>query len=99
MTSLGLEPTRPPERGRALLPSPGLRRRLRMEQGVRLVLGAVALLSVAVTVAIALSLMRPALEFFREVAVAEFLSGTTWAPLFAPAQFGVCGRLSPERSW
>lgn len=56
---------------------------------MRVLLGAVALLSVLVTVAIALSLLRPAFEFFAEVPVSEFLTGTTWAPLFEPPRFGV----------
>jgi phosphate transport system permease protein len=46
-------------------------------------------LTVAVTVAIFLSLLFPALEFFREVSVWDFLSGTRWAPNFADADFGV----------
>jgi phosphate transport system permease protein len=45
--------------------------------------------SVATTVAIAVSLLRPTLEFFGDIPVGEFFSGTTWAPLFRPAQFGV----------
>jgi len=72
-----------------LLPSPSLRRRLRAERAIRSVLGTIALLSVAVTVAIAISLLRPALEFFGDVPLDEFLTGTTWAPLFVPAKFGV----------
>ena len=31
----------------------------------------------------------PAVEFFREVSPWDFLTGTTWAPLFEPAHFGV----------
>jgi phosphate transport system permease protein len=31
----------------------------------------------------------PAIDFFREVNPWEFLTGTTWAPLFLDAQFGV----------
>lgn len=89
MTSAGPEPTPALEWGSVLLPSPHLRRGLLVERAVRLLLGGVALLSVAVTAAIALSLFRPAIEFFGEVPIGEFLTGTTWAPLFAPAQFGV----------
>jgi phosphate transport system permease protein len=48
-----------------------------------------AMVSVATTVAIAVSLLRPTLEFFGDIPVGEFFSGTTWAPLFRPAQFGV----------
>jgi phosphate transport system permease protein len=41
-----------------------------------------ALLSVLVTVGIVLSLLLPALSFFREVSVSEFLFGTRWTPRF-----------------
>ncbi|MGQ0824907.1 MAG: phosphate ABC transporter permease subunit PstC [Actinomycetota bacterium] len=60
-----------------------------MERGVKICLFFVALVSVAVTIAIVLSLLRPALEFFGEVSLHEFFTGTTWAPLFVPAHFGV----------
>ena len=36
-----------------------------------------------------MALFVPAFEFFQEVSIADFLSGTTWAPLFEPASFGV----------
>lgn len=52
-------------------------------------LGGSAALSVGVTVAIVVALVRPALDFFREVPVGEFLTGTRWAPTFADADFGV----------
>jgi phosphate transport system permease protein len=40
-------------------------------------------------VAIFGSLLFPAVDFFREVSVWEFLTGTRWAPRFADADFGV----------
>lgn len=46
-------------------------------------------LSVAVTTAIVLALLGPAIGFFREVPIWEFLTGTTWAPSFATPSFGV----------
>ncbi len=73
----------------SLLPSAGLRRRLLIERLVRASLAVVALLSVGITVAIVLSLLRPAIEFFAEIPLSEFFGGTTWAPLFVPPQFGV----------
>lgn len=39
-----------------------------------------ALLSVATTIGIVISLLIPALDFFRDVPIAEFLGGTRWAP-------------------
>jgi phosphate transport system permease protein len=73
----------------SLLPTGHLRRRLLVERIVRALLGASALVSVVATLAIAVSLIRPTLDFFTEVPLGEFLTGTTWAPLFKPAQFGV----------
>jgi phosphate transport system permease protein len=46
-------------------------------------------ISVLTTVGIVVSLILPAGEFFAEVNPWEFLTGTTWAPLFEPAHFGV----------
>ncbi len=45
-------------------------------------LGGAALLSVLVTVGIVVSLLLPALSFFHEVSVGEFLFGTRWTPRF-----------------
>ena len=60
--------------------------------GEKVALGALAGsagLTVGITIAIFLSLLFPALEFFREVGVFEFLGGDRWAPTFADADFGV----------
>ena len=46
-------------------------------------------LTVAITIGIFVSLLLPALEFFGEVSLREFLTGTRWAPTFADASFGV----------
>lgn len=54
-----------------------------------LVLRASAVLSVAITVGIVVSLLRPALDFFGEVGVGEFLTGTVWRPNLEPQSFGV----------
>ncbi len=48
-----------------------------------------ALVSVATTVGIVVALLQPSIDFFREVSIVDFFSGTTWAPLFEPAEFGV----------
>jgi phosphate ABC transporter permease protein PstC len=67
-------------------------RRKRGRYGEKLALGALAGsagLTVAITIAIFLSLLFPALEFFREIGVFEFLGGARWAPTFADADFGV----------
>lgn len=48
-----------------------------------------ALVSIATTVGIVVALLEPSIEFFREVSIVDFLTGTDWAPLFQPARFGV----------
>jgi phosphate transport system permease protein len=56
---------------------------------VKGLLGLCALVSVATTIGIVLALFLPAFEFFQEVSIVDFLTGTEWAPLFEPALFGV----------
>ena len=58
------------------------------DQFVHLVLFIAAAISVLTTVGIVLSLVLPALDFFREVSPWDFLTGTQWSPLFLDAQFG-----------
>lgn len=53
------------------------------------VLRIAAMLTVATTVGIVLSLVVPAAEFFAEVNVGSFLFGDRWAPRFADPSFGV----------
>jgi phosphate transport system permease protein len=66
------------------------RKRIRWgEQFVHAILFLAAAISVLTTVGIVFSLLAPAIDFFREVSVWEFVSGTTWAPLFLDAHFGV----------
>jgi phosphate transport system permease protein len=59
------------------------------EDLIKLSLFAAALVSIATTIAIIVALLKPAIDFFAEISPWEFLSGTTWAPLFEPAHFGV----------
>ncbi|MGL5859528.1 MAG: phosphate ABC transporter permease subunit PstC [Angustibacter sp.] len=70
---------------------PSIRRRSarRGEQVVLTALAGAAGLSVLVTGGIVAALLLPALEFFREVSVVDFLTGTRWAPRFADPSFGV----------
>ena len=56
---------------------------------VKALLGLCALISVATTIGIIAALFLPAFEFFSEVSIVDFLTGTEWAPLFEPALFGV----------
>ena len=59
------------------------------EKIIKAVLAVCAALSVATTVAIVVSLVGPALQFFQTVAPLDFLFGTRWSPCFVPESFGV----------
>jgi phosphate transport system permease protein len=65
-------------------------RRIRWgEEAIKGLLGVCALVSVLTTIGIVIALLEPAIEFFREVPIVDYLTGTDWAPLFEPARFGV----------
>ena len=57
------------------------------EKAIKAFLAACAILSIATTTAIVVSLLIPAVDFFREVPVGDFLFKTEWAP--AQDLFGV----------
>jgi phosphate transport system permease protein len=59
------------------------------ERVIEAILVLAALVSIATTVAIVVALLPPTLEFFSEVSVLDFLTGTDWSPLFADPNFGV----------
>ncbi|MET9870323.1 phosphate ABC transporter permease subunit PstC [Streptomyces sp. NPDC006386] len=59
------------------------------EAAIKGLLLTAALVSVATTVGIVVSLIPPAVEFFRTVSLSEFFTGTQWTPLFADKHFGV----------
>lgn len=59
------------------------------EKVIQGLLGLCALVSILVTSAIVISLVGPAIGFFGEVGVTEFLFGTVWSPTFEPASYGV----------
>lgn len=67
-------------------------RRSRPRYGERLIeaslLGA-GIFSMLTTIGIVAALFPPTIGFFQEVSVGEFFGGTTWAPTFTPARFGV----------
>ena len=65
------------------------RRRRYGEDVVKGLLAVCALISVATTVGIVIALFVPAFEFFQEISIVDFLTGTNWSPLFEPASFGV----------
>lgn len=83
-----LQPTLPPltPAGAAVhlqaRPRPG-------EAVVKALLVLATMVSVATTVGIVVALLGPAIQFFRRVAIWEFFTGSTWSPLFIPAEYGV----------
>lgn len=69
----------------------------RKRVGERLIKGALlacGILSVATTFAIIASLAFETVDFFRDVPLADFFTGTQWAPTFSPAHFGVLPLIS-----
>jgi phosphate ABC transporter permease protein PstC len=59
------------------------------ERVIKAALAGAAALSVVTTVGIIVSLLVPAVEFFGQVSIVEFLTGTRWAPRFSQPSFGV----------
>ena len=59
------------------------------EQVIHLALLACAFISILTTVGIVVVLVFEAAEFFRDVSVWEFLTGTRWSPLLEPQHFGI----------
>ena len=53
------------------------------------VLRTAAFVSVFTTIGIVVSLLIPAIDFFRDVSPIDFLTGTSWSPNLAPTSFGV----------
>ncbi|MDX6679828.1 MAG: phosphate transport system permease protein [Solirubrobacteraceae bacterium] len=67
----------------------GVARRRRAEDVIKALLFLAALLSILTTIGIVISLLVPTLSFLEEVGVVDFLTGTSWSPLFADPSFGV----------
>ncbi|MFM7424796.1 MAG: phosphate ABC transporter permease subunit PstC [Elainella sp.] len=59
------------------------------ERLVRLLFGGFALISIATTVGIILSLVFETIEFFKEVSPLNFLFDREWTPLFAGPKYGI----------
>ena len=76
-----------------LMPSPArsaaLRKRKLIEGVIHVLLLLCGLVSVGTTIGIVVILATETVNFFREVAVLDFLTGTQWTPLFVPSHFGV----------
>lgn len=48
-----------------------------------------AAVSIITTIGIVISLIFPAIRFFQEVSIVDFVTGTSWTPRFADRQYGV----------
>jgi phosphate ABC transporter permease protein PstC len=59
------------------------------EAVVKILLRLAAWLTIVITVGIVIALLVPAIEFFREISIIDFLFGTRWAPRFSTPSFGV----------
>jgi phosphate transport system permease protein len=59
------------------------------ETAVKGSLAACAGVSILTTVGIVVALAEPTAEFFRDISLREFFTGTDWSPLFSPSSFGV----------
>lgn len=65
------------------------RRRRPAETVIKGLLAACAAVSIATTIGIVISLLKPAIEFFSEVSLWAYLTGGEWTPLIEPASYGV----------
>jgi phosphate transport system permease protein len=66
-----------------------MRRRILEGRLVKGLIFACALISILTTVGILASLSTQAFEFFKEIPVWKFLSGTRWSPILIPQSYGV----------
>ncbi|HZG38815.1 MAG TPA: phosphate ABC transporter permease subunit PstC [Nodosilinea sp.] len=82
----------PPDPNNLWQPSRGLNKRV--EQAVIWLFGLFAIISVATTAGIVLSLLFETVEFFRVVPLWNFLTDRQWTPLFSNPQFGILVLLS-----
>ncbi|WP_199545818.1 phosphate ABC transporter permease subunit PstC [Streptomyces sp. N35] len=82
----------PRQRPRSASGSPGFLKRSQPrygEKAIKVLLVAAALVSVLTTVGIVIALVPPTSDFFSEIGIGEFLTGTEWSALFNPPEFGV----------
>jgi phosphate transport system permease protein len=75
---------------KGLLQPSGLKaRQQRIEGFIKAILAVIALSGVVITTGVVVALIRPTVQFFQEVSITEFLTTTTWFPLYDPPDFGV----------
>lgn len=59
------------------------------EKSIETILVVAALISVATTVGIVVALIGPTIDFFTKVSFLDFITGTSWTPLFDQKAYGV----------
>ena len=64
-------------------------RQQRLEVVIKVFLAVIAASCVLITTGVVVALVRPTIDFFREVGITEFLFTTDWFPLYEPPDFGV----------
>ena len=80
----------PPERGGARPPVSLRSTKPRyLEKFLYATLVGSAAVSIITTIGIVISLIFPAIRFFQEVSIVDFVTGTSWTPRFADRQYGV----------
>jgi phosphate transport system permease protein len=67
----------------------GVARRRWGESAIKMALFLAALVSVLTSLGIVVSLLEETISFFGEVPIKDFLTGTTWSPLFADPEYGI----------
>lgn len=84
-------PTKTGRNGAAAGGSRSLRQsRVRIgEKSIETTLVVAALISIATTIGIVLALAGPTVDFFGKVSFVDFITGTSWTPLFDQKQYGV----------
>jgi phosphate transport system permease protein len=64
-------------------------RRRWLESVIYVALLACAVISILTTIGIVVVLVVEAAQFFRDVSIVEFLTGTKWSPMLVPQHFGI----------
>lgn len=72
----------------------GARSRTAKEMAIGAALFTAGAISILTTIGIVVVLVWESMAFFQRVSIGEFLTGTTWTPLFVPQHFGVLPLLS-----
>lgn len=73
----------------SLLPSGLKLRQQRLEVLIKWALAVIATSGVLITTGVVVALVRPTIDFFREISMSEFFTTTDWFPLYEPPDYGV----------